>query len=50
VQHYGKAKTSTSIKLFPNITDPQNFDKTIEVAYKFAEDKEEIRAAVAKLK
>eukprot|EP00211_Chloroparvula_japonica_P009768 CAMPEP_0119125116 /NCGR_PEP_ID=MMETSP1310-20130426/4497_1 /TAXON_ID=464262 /ORGANISM="Genus nov. species nov., Strain RCC2339" /LENGTH=147 /DNA_ID=CAMNT_0007115147 /DNA_START=35 /DNA_END=478 /DNA_ORIENTATION=- len=44
-QHYGKAKTSTAVLLYPRIVDKENFNDVLE-SYQFEEDKQEIRTSL----
>jgi hypothetical protein len=39
VQHYGQAKNTTAINLYPKVIDQQNFDKVVISSFKFEEDK-----------
>jgi len=44
-QHYGEAQRMTAVSLYPQLVDPENFEKVL-ACYKFAEDRQEIKEAL----
>jgi len=43
VQHYGRAQVATSINLYPKIIDKEGFEKIVLPAYKFDEDRAQVK-------